>query len=82
MLIALLISLNLGIVALIIKAQVTEEIEALGAGLVAGICLFLSLVFTPLLIKVLILMGIFITNKKNFASSADLDLYKLNNYYE
>ncbi|BAU66954.1 hypothetical protein STA3757_43600 [Stanieria sp. NIES-3757] len=74
MLIPLLISLGLGIAALTIKAQVTEEIEALSAGLVAGICLLLSLVFAPLLIKVLILIVIFATNKKNFTSSADFDL--------
>ncbi|AFZ35625.1 hypothetical protein Sta7437_2074 [Stanieria cyanosphaera PCC 7437] len=74
MLIPLLISFSLGIVALTIQAQLTEEIEALGAGLVAGICLFLSLVFAPLFIKLLILMTILATNKRIFASSADLDL--------
>lgn len=74
MLIPLLISFGLGIVALTIKAQVTEEIEALSAGLVAGICLLLSLVFAPLLIKVLILLVILATNKKNLTNSADLNL--------
>jgi hypothetical protein len=74
MLIPLLISCGLGIVALTIKARVTEEIEALGAGLVAIVCLFLSLVFAPLFIKILLLIVIFVTNKEIFAISADSNL--------
>jgi hypothetical protein len=52
---ALLITLTLTGVAGYLNLKLTEEIEAVSAGLVACIGLFLSLFFAPLLIKLALL---------------------------
>jgi hypothetical protein len=52
---ALLITLTLTGVAGYLNYKLTEEIEAVSAGLVACIGLFLSLFFTPILIKLALL---------------------------
>lgn len=53
----LLITLTLTGVAGYLKMTLTEEVEAVSAGLVACLCLFLSLFFAPILIK-LVLLGV------------------------
>ena len=47
----LLITLTIASVAGYLKMTLTEEIEAVFAGLVACLCLFLSLFFAPIIIK-------------------------------
>lgn len=61
---ALLITLTITSVAGYIKMTVSEEIEALFAGLVTCIGLFLSLFFAPILIK-LVLLAILLLLPKN-----------------
>lgn len=53
----LLITLTLTGIAGYLKMTLIEEVEAVSAGLVACICLFLSLFFAPILIK-LVLLGV------------------------
>ncbi|NEO68433.1 hypothetical protein [Moorena sp. SIO3H5] len=59
----LLISLVIAAVATYLSVNTTEEILKVASLLVVIICLFLSFVFAPLLIKVLIL-GIFLVIPK------------------
>ena len=60
---ALLIALTLTTVAGYIKITVNEEIEAVFAGLVACLGLFLSLFFAPILIKLALLALLLILPK-------------------
>lgn len=53
----LLITLTMTGVAGYLKLTLTEEIEAVSAGLVACLGLFLSLFFAPIIIK-LVLLGV------------------------
>ena len=52
---SLLITLTIASVAGYLKMTVSEEIEALFAGLVACLGLFLSLFFAPIIIKLVLL---------------------------
>lgn len=65
----LLITLTLTAVAGYLKIQLNEEIESLSAGMVACLCLFLSLFFAPLLIKVLLLAMVILMPVKNIKVS-------------
>ena len=51
----LLITLTIASVAGYLKMTLTEEIEAVSAGLVTCLCVFLSLIFAPLLLKLILL---------------------------
>ena len=51
----LLIALTIASIAGYLKMTLAEEIEAVFAGLVACLCLFLSLFFAPILIKLTLL---------------------------
>lgn len=63
----LIITLTLTAIASYLKVKLHEEVESLSAGLVAILCLFLSLFFAPLLIKLLLLTILLITKpNKNF----------------
>ncbi len=63
----LIITLTLTAIAGYLKVKLHEEVESLSAGLVAILCLFLSLFFAPLLIKLLLLTILLVTNpSKNF----------------
>ncbi len=53
---ALLITLTMTGIAGYLRMTLTEEIEAMSAGLVACIGLFLSLFFAPILIKLALLV--------------------------
>lgn len=61
----LLITLTLTAVAGYLKMKLTEEVESLSAGIVACLCLFLSLFFAPLLIKILLLAMLVLMPRKN-----------------
>ena len=62
-----IITLTLTAIASYLKVKLREEVESLSAGLVAILCLFLSLFFAPLLIKLLLLTILLITKpNKNF----------------
>lgn len=50
------ITLSIAFLAIMVRFTVTEEIESLGASLIAGLCLFLSVFFAPLMLKVIILL--------------------------
>ena len=52
---SLLITLTIASVAGYLKMTLTEEIEAVSAGLVACLCVVLSLIFAPLLLKLILL---------------------------
>ncbi len=65
----LIITLTLTLIAGYLKVKLHEEIESLSAGLVAILCLFLSLVVAPLLIKLLLLVILLIYPNKNFKLS-------------
>lgn len=56
----LLITLTIATIAGYLKMTVNEEIEAVFAGLVACIGLFLSLCFAPVLIKLALLVALLI----------------------
>jgi hypothetical protein len=62
---ALLITLTLTGVAGYLNLKLTEEIEAVSAGLVACIGLFLSLLFAPILIKLTLLVILLTLPKLN-----------------
>ena len=61
----LLITLTLTAVAGYLNMKLTEEVESLSAGIVACLCLFLSLFFAPLLIKILLLAMLVLMPRKN-----------------
>ncbi len=61
----LLITLTLTAVAGYLNMKLTEEVESLSAGIVACLCLFLSLFFAPLLIKMLLLAMLVLMPRKN-----------------
>ncbi len=65
----LIITLTLTAIASYLKVKLHEEVESLSAGLVAILCLFLSLFFAPLLIKLLLLTILLINPGKNFKLS-------------
>ncbi|MGK7876959.1 MAG: hypothetical protein AB4426_27815 [Xenococcaceae cyanobacterium] len=67
MFIPLLISLAIAAVAVHISFQVTEEIKSVTAILIASIGLFFSLVFSPMLIKLLIVV-VLLVSKKSISS--------------
>lgn len=52
---SLLIALTIAIVAGYLKITLTEEVEAMFAGLVAFVCAILSIIFAPLLLKLFLL---------------------------
>ena len=62
----LIITLTLTAIASYLKIKLHEEVESLSAGLVAILCLFLSLFFAPLLIKLLLLTILLINPSKHF----------------
>ena len=62
----LLITLTIASIAGYLKMTLTEEIEAVFAGLVACLCLFLSLFFAPILIKFALLAVLLFFSKANF----------------
>jgi hypothetical protein len=62
----LIITLTLTLLAGYLKVKLHEEVESLFAGLIALICLFLSLVFAPLSIKFLLLTLLLFNPSKNF----------------
>ena len=64
---ALLITLTITSIAGYIKMTVNEEIEALFAGLIACLGLFLSLFFAPISIKI-ILLAILLIHKNAIAN--------------
>ena len=61
----LLITLTLTADAGYLNMKLTEEVESLSAGIVACLCLFLSLFFAPLLIKMLLLTMLVLMPRKN-----------------
>lgn len=61
----LVVTLTFAFLAMVVSWKVTEEIESLGASIIAGLCLFLSVCFAPLLIKVLILVFLLINHYQN-----------------
>ena len=63
---ALAIALTITSVAGYIKIKVNEEIEAVFAGLIACLGLFLSLFFAPILIKLALLAILLFLPKANF----------------
>ena len=66
----LIITLTLTAIAGYLKVKLHEEVESLSAGLVAILCLFLSLFFAPLLIKLLLLTILLLINpSKNFKAT-------------
>ena len=65
---ALLISLTITSIAGYIKMTVDEEIEAVFAGLIACIGVFLSLFFAPMLIKLVLLVILLLLPKNAIAS--------------
>ena len=60
---SLLITLTIASVAGYLKMTLTEEIEAVSAGLVACLCVVLSLIFAPLLLKLILLVTLLILPK-------------------
>ena len=52
---SLLITLTIASIAGYLRMTVTEEIEAIFAGLVACLCIVLSLIFAPFLLKLTLL---------------------------
>ena len=61
----LLITLTIASVAGYLKMTVNEEIEAVFAGLIACLCIVLSLIFAPLLLKFALLTVLLIIPKAN-----------------
>ena len=61
----LIITLTIASVAGYLKMTVNEEIEAVFAGLVACLCVVLSLIFTPLLLKLVLLTVLLLLPKTN-----------------
>jgi hypothetical protein len=51
----LLSTLSLTLAAYLVSFCVTEEMEQLGAKLMVILCLFLSILFSPLLLKIILL---------------------------
>lgn len=62
---ALLITLTMTGIAGYLRMTLTEEIEAMSAGLVACLGLFLSLFFAPILIKLALLAVLLIFPKSS-----------------
>ncbi|MEL6501632.1 MAG: hypothetical protein AAFR63_01580 [Cyanobacteria bacterium J06631_6] len=62
---SLLITLTIASVAGYLKLTLTEEIEAVSAGLVACLCTVLSLIFAPLLLKLALLVALLLLPKAN-----------------
>ena len=60
---SLLIALTIASVAGYLKMTLTEEVEAVAAGLVACLCVILSLIFAPLLLKLTLLATLLIFPK-------------------
>ena len=61
----LLITLTIASVAGYLKMTVNEEIEAVFAGLVASLCIVLSLIFAPFLLKFVLLTVLLFLPKAN-----------------
>ena len=59
----LLITLTIASIAGYLKMTLTEEIEAVSAGLVACLCVVLSLIFAPLLLKLILLAALLVFPK-------------------
>ena len=62
---SLLIALTIASIAGYLKMTLTEEVEAMSAGLVACICVVLSLIFAPLILKLVLLAVLFKLPKAN-----------------
>ena len=59
----LLVTLTIASVAAYLKMTLTEEIEALFAGLVTVLCIVLSLIFAPFLLKLTVLAVLLLLSK-------------------
>ena len=64
----LLITLTLAGVAGYLKITLTEDVEAMSAGLVACLGLFLSIFFAPILIKLALLAALLLLPKAPIVS--------------
>lgn len=64
----LLITLTLTGVAGYLKITLTEDVEAMSAGLVACLGLFLSLFFAPIVIKLALLVALLLFPKTTLVS--------------
>ena len=60
---SLLITLTIASVAGYLKMTLTEEVEAVAAGLVACLGVVLSLIFAPLLLKLILLASLLVFPK-------------------
>ncbi|MBD1807542.1 hypothetical protein H6F98_19135 [Microcoleus sp. FACHB-SPT15] len=63
MLVSLLISLAIATLAICVSFNARDEIVQIGAAIVAILCLFLSLIFAPTLIKFLIVVALLLSGK-------------------
>ena len=63
MLVSLLISLAIATLAIYVSFNARDEIVQIGAAIVAILCLFLSLIFAPTLIKLLIVVALLLSGK-------------------
>ena len=63
MLVSLLISLAITTLAIYVSFNARDEIVQIGAAIVAILCLFLSLIFAPTLIKLLIVVALLLSGK-------------------
>ena len=68
MLVYSLIALAIAFLAICINSNATDEIVQVAATITAGLCLFLSLIFAPWLVKLLILMTLWAVTKKHVNS--------------
>ena len=64
---SLLITLTIASVAGYLKITLTEEVEAVSAGLVACLNIVLSLIFAPFLVKLALLAVLLLLPKANLA---------------
>jgi hypothetical protein len=70
----LAIALTIALVAVYCKYKLTEEVESLAASIVVCLCLFLSLVFAPLLLKFFLLIVLLIYQKAIPTKSVNSEL--------
>ncbi|MFW6359037.1 MAG: hypothetical protein ACOC0N_07500 [Chroococcales cyanobacterium] len=68
----LLITLAIAAIADYIRRQVKEEIESLGAGIIAVICLFFSIFFAPMPIKILLVFVAWFSTRSISSRSIEL----------
>lgn len=68
----LVLSLVLAVTSIYISFTVGEEVESMMATIVAVICAFCALIWLPLLVKVLLVVGLLLSYQSAKVTSSDL----------